>query len=143
MNKRSGFTVIELVVVTAIFFAMIAVLAPFVNMAKNRAHTLECMENLRRISLGLHAYALDHNEAFPAALGELYPNYIDNQNVFDCPASKAAGTKDKSDYNYKAGLTESSNPKEILVEDFDGNHGKAGKNILKRDGSVEWVKAAW
>ena len=141
MNKRSGFTVIELAVVAAIFFVMIAALAPFVSMAKNRAHRLECMDNLRLISVGLHTYALDHNEAFPAALGELYPNYVDDKNIFDCPASKTVGAKDKPDYNYKAGLAEAANPKEIIVEDFDGNHKRAGRNILRLNGSVEWVKA--
>ena len=138
--KNKGVTIIELMVVVGIFFVMIAILAPFVHMVKTRSQRISCANNLRKISLGLHAYALEHNEALPAALAELYPNYVDDQNVFDCPASKNIGTKDKPDYSYRAGLTESSNPKEIVVEDLDGNHKEAGKNILRLNGSVEWVR---
>ena len=139
--KRKGVTIIELLVVVAIFLVMTACLAPFVHMVKVRSQRIDCANNIRKLSLGLHAYALVHNEAFPASLGELYPNYVDDQNVFDCPASKRKGTKDNPDYNYKAGLTETSNPKEIIIEDLDGNHGKAGKNTLRINGSIEWARA--
>ena len=130
----------ELLVVIGIFCAMIAVLTPFVHMVKVRSQRIDCANNLRKLSLGLHSYALDHKGSFPASLGELYPNYVDDPNTFDCPASKPAGTKDKPDYNYKSGLTELSNLKETIVEDIDGNHRKAGRNILRLNGSVEWVK---
>lgn len=140
--RNKGVTIIELAVVVGIFFVMIAVLAPFVHMVKVRSHRIDCANNLRRISLGLHAYAADHNGSLPATLGELYPDYIDDQSAFDCPASKNVGTKDKPDYAYKAGLTELSGSKEIAAEDLDGNHKKAGKNILRLNGSVEWVKRA-
>lgn len=140
--RKKGVTIIELVVVAGIFLAMIACLAPFVNMVKVRSQRIDCANNLRKLSLGLHSYALAHKGAFPATLSELYPGYVDDQSAFDCPASKMAGTKDKPGYSYKAGLTKSSNPGEVVVEDIDGNHKKAGKNILRLNGAVEWVKTA-
>ncbi|MCX5686273.1 MAG: type II secretion system protein [Candidatus Omnitrophica bacterium] len=138
---KKGVTIIELLVVAGIFLAMIACLAPFVNMVKVRSQRIDCANNLRKLSLGLHSYALGHKGAFPASLGELYPNYADDRNAFDCPASKTMGTKDKPDYSYKAGLTESSDPREAIAEDLDGNHRKAGRNILRLNGAVEWVRA--
>ena len=136
---RKGFTLIELSVVIGIFLVMIGILAPFVQMARARANRINCAINLRKISLGLHAYAVDRDDVFPPNLTVLYPNYVDDEKVFDCPASKFAGTKEKAEYEYTTGLTEISGPKEIIAQDGQGNHKKAGKNILKVSGSVEWV----
>lgn len=137
--SHKAFTLIELAIVIGIFLVMIGVLAPFVHIAKVRANRLNCSWNLRKISLGLHAYAADHDDVFPSNLAALYPNYIDDEKVFDCPASKAAGTKEEADYEYVAGLTERVDPKDVIARDIEGNHKKAGKNVLRVNGSVEWV----
>jgi hypothetical protein len=129
----------ELLVVAGIFFLMIAVLTPFVKMAKSHSRKIECASNLREISLGLRAYAADHNDSFPVRLGELYPNYVSSEKVFDCPATRIVGTGDKPDYLYISGLSEFSPPRETVVEDLDGNHKKSGKNILRVNGSLEWI----
>ncbi len=138
MHTRRGVTIIELLVVICIFCAMVLLLTPFVKMARVRAHRINCANNLRQISLGLHGYAAEHNDMLPAELNVLYPNYISNDKVFDCPASRTIGTSQRPDYKYKAGLAEGSSPKEIVSEDLDGNHGKAGKNMLRLNGAIEW-----
>jgi len=51
MDKKA-FTIKELLFVIGVFIVMIAVLGPFVRMAKVRANRVECANNLRRISLG-------------------------------------------------------------------------------------------
>jgi competence protein ComGC len=137
--NNKGVTIIELIVVVLAFLLIIGALTPFVNMAKARSRRLSCANNVRKISLGLHSYAADHNDSFPAGLGELYPVYVDTEKVFDCPATKNIGTKEKPEYKYTFGLTEMTPPKEAIVEDLDGNHKKDGKNILRVDGSVEWA----
>ena len=137
MRKSRAFTIIEFLIVACVVFAMIAILAPFVQMTKAKATKIYCANNLRQISLGLHRYARDHNRIFPGSLGELYPNYLSDQSAFDCPASKNLGTKDAPDYIYTPGLTESSPPGVVIVQDKDENHKKAGKNILKVNGSIE------
>ena len=132
MMKTRAFTLIELLFAILVFLLMTAILAPFVQMAKERASKVICANNLRHISLGLHVYAADNNDAFPAGLAALYPNYVlDNKNL-TCPAGNAG-------YKYNAGLTESSPQKEVIVEDIDGNHNRSGRNILRINGSVEWV----
>ncbi|RPI98155.1 MAG: type II secretion system protein, partial [Spirochaetales bacterium] len=119
--KRS-FTFIELLIVAGIFFLTMALLAPFVHFAKSRANMARCATNLRKISLGLHEYAARNNGAFPADLVALYPDYIDDEKVFDCPASKRIGSKTKPDYVYTADLAETSSPKDVIVRDADDNH---------------------
>ncbi|MFA4981986.1 MAG: DUF1559 domain-containing protein [Candidatus Omnitrophota bacterium] len=136
--RRRSFTLIELLVVVAIVMVTLLVLTPFIHMAKARARKISCANNLRHISLGLHAYAADHNGAFPQTLGELYPNYIEDQKSFDCPASKSVGSPAGPDYIYVQSLTENAPPKDPIAQDIENNH-KRGKYILKVDGSLEWI----
>jgi len=137
-GNKAAFTLVELAVVVCIFLVMIAALTPFVKMAKARSTRLTCAHNLRDISLGLHAYAAEHDEAFPAQLGELYPKYVASEKVFDCPATKPIGTADKPDYTYIAGFTESSPAQSVIVTDRAGNHGASGKNSVRINGTVGW-----
>lgn len=137
--RRRAFTVVELLIVICIFLIMFGALTPFVRIAKRRVNRIKCAHNLRQISLALHNYAVDNKDAFPLALAALYPDYIADGKVFDCPATSQVGTNQQPNYNYTVGLTEESGPKDILVRDRDGNHKRAGKNILRIDGSVEWI----
>lgn len=138
-DKR-GFTIVEVSVVVVVFFFIITALAPFVRMARARSTRFGCADNLRELSLGLHAYAADHNDAFPASLGELYPNYVASRMAFDCPAARGTGAPERPDYVYRAGLMEYSSPRETIVSDAEGNHGRSGKNIVRLDGSMDWVR---
>ena len=138
MKSDKGFTITELLVVAAIFFLMVAILTPFVNITKWRSRRIACANNLRELSLGLHKYAAQHNDSFPEKLGDLYPDYVAGEKAFDCPAIKNVGRKEAPDYQYSAGMTEASAPREVLVRDNEGNHGKSGGNIMRVNGSVEW-----
>jgi type II secretory pathway pseudopilin PulG len=140
LKTNRAFTLIEALAVVGFFLVIIAALTPFVKMARARAHRTECVTNLRRISLGLHTYASEHSRNFPPSLMTLYPKYLADEKAFDCPASAFHGTKDIPGYEYKTGLTEKSPARETIVWDKDGNHHKAGRNVLRVDGSVEWVR---
>jgi len=138
-GRNAGFTLVEFGMVITVFFLMIAFLMPVVGMLKGRAHRINCGNNLMLISLALHSYAADHNDTFPNSLGELYPVYIKDRKIFDCPAAKSPGTPEMPDYGYVTGLTEASPEETVIATDLPGNHGRRGKNILRIDGSVEWV----
>lgn len=140
--NRKAFTLIEVSVVIGVFLIMFACLMPVVRIVKERAERINCAKNLMTISLGLHAYAADHNEEFPPSLAALYPDYIKDEKAFDCPASKPIGSTEKPDYIYVAGLTESSPPTEVMVYDLDDNHKTNFRNILRINGTVERVRKA-
>ena len=139
MHERRGFTLVELLIVVTVFTITFALLTPFVNRMRARADVIKCSENVRLLSLALHMYAADHDDAFPPNLGSLYPGYVKEEKVFDCPASKFVGTAAKSDYEYIYGLSESSVPAEVIIYDRDGNHNNLGRNVVRVNGSVEWV----
>ena len=137
---RRGVTLVELAFVIAFFLVLSAILTPVVRFTNDRSRTIRCADNVRQISLALHAYAADHNGAFPQGLGQLYPDYIKAQGVFNCPGSGPFGTPDKPDYEYAAGLTELSPHTEVIVYDRDASHRGGRKHILRVGGSVELVK---
>lgn len=141
MSKNRGFTIIELLIVSAVFALTFALLTPFVNKMRQRADVIKCSANIRLLSLALHMYAAEHDDAFPPTLGDLYPDYIKEEKVFDCPASGTMGTAQMSDYEYTSGLSEASAPTTVIIYDRDGNHGGYGRNIVRVNGSVEWARS--
>lgn len=53
-QRRSGFTVVELLVVIAVISLLIALLMPAIQAAREAARRSTCRNNLRQLSLGLH-----------------------------------------------------------------------------------------
>lgn len=138
----SGFTLVELLIVVTVFAITFTLLTPFVNKMREKADVIKCSENARLLSLALHMYAADHDDAFPPDLGSLYPDYVKEEKIFDCPSSKFIGTASKSDYEYVYGLSELSGPGEVIIYDRDDNHNNLGRNVVRVNGAVEWVHSA-
>ena len=61
---RRGFTLIELMVVLVIIFVLICLFLPAVNSSNAAAKRIQCMNNLRQLSLGLMNYHHER-EVFP------------------------------------------------------------------------------
>lgn len=64
-----AFTLLELLVVIAIMAALVALLLPALNGARERGRGAYCLNNLRELGLALQIYADDHDDALPYNMG--------------------------------------------------------------------------
>jgi len=94
MNPRRAFTLIELLVVMAVIAILAAILFPVLSAAKKRALEIQCLNNVKQLTLASYVYATDYNSqatySDPHNPHELWMgmDYYGNQrNVLVCPST--------------------------------------------------------
>lgn len=63
--KRTGFTLVELLVVTAVIAILAAILFPVLNGAKIRAQGIQCVSNMRQLTLAWQVYSDENGGRYP------------------------------------------------------------------------------
>lgn len=75
-SRRSGFTLIELMIVIAIIAILAAILVPSYVRARAMSQLTGCKSNLKNLATALEAYSVDAEAHYPATLSLLTPNYL-------------------------------------------------------------------
>ena len=134
----TGFTLMELLAVIAIIMILIGFLMPAINTARRLGARTKCMNNLKQIGIAMRVYAINNDGKFPDEPWgtNLYPKYIDDASVFDCPSHAYVGTVANPDYWYGgAGLDITSKSDTHILSCYDNPHNGLG-NKLCVDGRV-------
>ena len=71
-SHPGGFTLFELLISVAIVGVVAAALIPAISLTFERARCAICKSNLRQMMIAAHAYAAEHNGAFPPAYERNY-----------------------------------------------------------------------
>src|SRR5579871_2934878 len=60
MRRRPGFTLVELIIVLGIIVLLISILLPAINRAREQARRVECLSNIRQLTIAYLNYAYEH-----------------------------------------------------------------------------------
>ncbi len=152
-DRARGFTLTELLVALLIIVALAGLSFPLVRSAVRSARRASCINNLRQIAVALETYTQEHGQRMPDLSAgrekkgeymdvlevELAP-YLQNPEVFHCPADDGEFEKTGSSYGWnpvvsgrRLGRLEFFGNKEVesipLVYDKENWHEGSGENL--------------
>ncbi|MGA2246508.1 MAG: type II secretion system protein [Verrucomicrobiota bacterium] len=149
--RRSGFTLVEMLITLALMCIISAMLYGFASPSHQRSQQKLCADNLQKIYLALQLYANDHQGALPQntnaetsedVLDELVPKDTVDTSIFICPGGRDAPIPSgeplrnyKISYAYFMGRRLDGPPKP-LASDRQVNAGpkRAGELVFSPDG---------
>lgn len=120
--RRSGFTLVELLVVIGIIALLVSILLPVISKAQESARRASCLSNLRQVHHAFSFYALDNKDRVPLGyragfkqfnsmvfsktsgkfclFGILYQGqYMNDPRIFFCPSESDPRSMLKTDVN--------------------------------------------
>ena len=91
-QRRSGTTLLELLVVIGIVLMLSALILPAALKTREAARSTECKNHLRQMALGFRLYADAHHDRFPDVEGEpwymqIAPHLEMQEQIFYCPSN--------------------------------------------------------
>ena len=99
-QPNRGFTLIELLVVIAIVSILAALLLPALSAARQRAHAVTCVNNLRQINFAAYSYCDESDDRLPFAWYSDPDPTINSFYALLMPTLYGAGFDGYNDFHY-------------------------------------------
>lgn len=115
--RRSGFTLIELMIVIGIIAILAAILVPNMVRSKNQGRLSACKQNVRSMASAIESYATDNQGRYPSALNRLRPNFISA--LPTCPVTQTSTA-------YETGYESATSPDNYTISCAGSNHTTVG-----------------
>ena len=152
LRARTGFSLIELLVVVALIAVLSAMMYGFASVKHQRNQKQLCADNLQKIYLALQIYANDYHGTLPVdtnaqtsepVLNELVPKYTADTSIFICPGGRDPAipsgeplTRHKISYAYYMGHEFADGGDQPLLSDRQVNTASKlrGEPLFSPDG---------
>jgi prepilin-type N-terminal cleavage/methylation domain-containing protein/prepilin-type processing-associated H-X9-DG protein len=151
-KKRTGFTLVELLVVIGIIAILVGLLLPAVTKARRQAQGIACLSNLRQLANAVIMYTSENNYWMPCGAGATQtiwakgvarakintddpsPYFTANWIAWERSIDPVTGVKNSSSKAIDQNITYSAIAKYLAIPFvltvFDGSNGQANSNVL-------------
>jgi len=117
--KKHPFSLIELLVTIAVIAILIGILVPALNMAKQKAIDLHCINNLKQFGTAFMTYRSDCEDKMPMWSSDLFPTYISSAQVFECKRDLNARNSSYPNDDWKLNVPGNSTDERKFKEAYD------------------------
>ena len=144
VEKRSPLTPVHIFII----FTLALALALWVTLtvtfrAREYVKPSSCSNNVFLIIKCCHLYADDNDGQWPERLSQLYPKYVKDYYIFNCPSAVGPRVQTPEDIDTKTSYlyfpVRAGQPFAGVIEERPGNH-QRGRNVGIVSGSVEWLR---